>query len=83
MDTDKNSNENSGVLSYEQVKDIICYYNMSNTDKKSNFLFQVNEREIFDLNNKNKYEKFFFGNNENENNDKKKGFIYDYKFFNV
>ena len=83
MDTDKNSNENSGVLSYEQVKDIICYYNMSNTDKKSNFLFQVNERQIFDLNNKNKYEKFFFGNNENENNDKKKGFIYDYKFFNV
>ena len=83
MDTDKNSNENSGVLSYEQVKDIICYYNMSNTDKKSNFLFQVNERQIFDLNNRNIYEKFFFGNNENENNDKKKGFIYDYKFFNV
>ena len=66
MDTDKVSVENSGVLSFDQVKDIICYYNMSNTDKQSEFLFQNKEREIFDMNYKNKYLNFFFGNKENE-----------------
>ena len=59
MDTDKVSVENSGVLSFDQVKDIICYYNMSNTDKQSEFLFQNKEREIFDMNYKNKYLNFF------------------------
>ena len=67
MDTDKISVENSGVLSFDQVKDIICYYNMNNTDKQSEFLFQNKEREIFNMNYKNKYLDFFFGNKENEN----------------
>ena len=67
MDTDKASVENSGVLSFDQVKDIICYYNMNNTDKQSEFLFQNKEREIFDMNYKSKYLNFFFGNKENEN----------------
>ena len=67
MDTDKVSVENSGVLSFDQVKDIICYFNMNNTDKQSEFLFQNKEREIFDMNYKNKYLNFFFGNKENEN----------------
>ena len=66
MDTDKVTVENSGVLSFDQVKDIICYYNMNNTDKQSEFLFQNKEREIFDMNHKNKYLNFFFGNKENE-----------------
>ena len=39
FDTDKVSVENSGVLSFDQVKDIICYFNMNNTDKQSEFLF--------------------------------------------
>ena len=82
MDTDKNSNENSGVLSYDQVKDIICYYNMNNTDKKSNFLFQVNERQIFEINNKKKYLTFFFGDKTNDNNNKKKEYLYDFNFLN-
>jgi hypothetical protein len=67
MDTDKVSVENSGVLSFDQVKDIICYYNMSNTDKQSEFLFQNKEREIFDMNYKNKYINFFFGKKEKKN----------------
>ena len=66
MDTDKVTVENSGVLSFDQVKDIICYYNMNNTDKQSEFLFQNKEREKFDMNYKNKYLNFFFGNKENE-----------------
>ena len=67
MDTDKVTVENSGVLSFDQVKDIICYYNMNNTDKQSEFLFQNKEREIFDMNYKNKYLNFFFEQKENEN----------------
>ena len=70
MDTDKVTNENSGVLSFDQVKDIICYYNMNNTDKQSDFLFQKNERQLYDINCKNKYLYFFFGNNINFINDK-------------
>ena len=68
MDTDKKTNENSGVLSFDQVKDIICYYNMNNTDKQSDFLFQKNERQIYDIYYKNKYLTFFLGNNKNNNN---------------
>ena len=68
MDTDKVNNENSGVLSFDQVKDIICYYNMDNTDKQNDFLFKKNERQIYDINYKNKYLNFFFGNNMNKNN---------------
>ena len=70
MDTDKITNENSGVLSFDQVKDIICYYNMNNTDKQSDFLFQKNERQIYDTHCKNKYLNFFFPNNKNNDIDK-------------
>ena len=70
MDTEKDNIENSGVLSFDQVKDIICYYNMNNPDKQNNFLFQKNERQIYDINYKNKYLNYFFGNSNN-NNDKK------------
>ena len=70
MDTDKVSIENSGVLSFDQVKDIICYYNMNNTDIQSDFLFQKNERKIFELNYKNKYFCYFFGNTKNIVGDK-------------
>ena len=70
MDTDKVSIENSGVLSFDQVKDIICYYNMNNTDIQSDFLFQKNERKIFDMNYKNKYLYYFLGNNKSSDNNK-------------
>jgi len=67
MDTDKVSNENSGVLSFDQVKDIICYYNMKSSGKQNDFLFQRNERQIYDIKYKKKYFNFFFGNNGNTN----------------
>ena len=66
MDTDQVSNENSGVLSFDQVKDIICYHNMNNIDKKYDFLFRKNEREIYDINIKSKYLNFFFPNTNNK-----------------
>ncbi len=65
MDTDKLSIENSGVLSFDQVKDIICYNNMNNIEKKNDFLFKKNERQIYDINYKNKYLNFFFVKNIN------------------
>ena len=68
MDTEKLSIENSGVLSFDQVKDIICYNNMNNVDKKNDFLFKKNERQIYDINYKAKYLNFFFGNNNKEKN---------------
>ena len=68
MDTDKVTMENSGVLSFDQVKDIICYYNMNTPDKQNNFLFKQNERQIFDINIKNKYANFFLANNKINNN---------------
>ena len=72
MDTDKVTNENSGVLSFDQVKDIICYYNMNSPDINNNFLFKKNERQIYDINKKNKYINFFLDNNNNNfDNDKK------------
>ena len=67
MDTDKVSNENSGVLSFDQVKDIICYYNMKTSGKQNDYLFQKNERQIFDIKYKKKYFNFFFSNNGNIN----------------
>ena len=70
MDTEKITNENSGVLSFDQVKDIIVYNNMDSIDKKNDFLFIKNERQIYDVNYKNKYLNFFFGNNINNDKDK-------------
>ena len=67
LDTEKITNENSGVLSFDQVKDIICYNDMNNIDKKNDFLFQKNERQIYEINYKNKYLNFFFGNNKEKN----------------
>ena len=60
VDTYKEDNSNSGILSFDQVQDIICYYNMNSKSKINDFLFKVNEREIFDVNSKNKYLNFFF-----------------------
>ena len=71
MDTDKITNENSGVLSYDQVKDIICYNDMNNIDKNFDFIFKKNEREIYNMNYKKKYLNFFFDKNTNHNKDKK------------
>jgi len=60
VDTYKEENENSGILSFDQVKDIICYYNMNSRSKQNDFLFKENERENFNINSKDKYLNFFF-----------------------
>ena len=71
--SDDNSNEseeeNSGVLAYDEVRDIIIYYDMSEINKKDNSLFYKNDYEIF----KKKREKildYFFNNNINKNKNK-------------
>jgi len=65
MDTDKTIIEDSGILSFDQVEDIVCYYDMKNGVKQNDFLFQKNERQIYNINCKNKYLKFFIKNSAN------------------
>ena len=72
VDTYKEDIENSGILSFDQVKDIICYYNLNSRNKQNDFLFKKNDREIYDINSKNKYLNFFFENNINLENSKDK-----------
>ena len=72
VDTYKEDNTNSGILSFDEVKDIICYYNMNSKSKQNDFLFKINEREIYNTNSKNKYLNFFFEKNINSDNSKDK-----------
>ena len=50
----ENSQEESGLLSFDKIEDIIIYYKMNNIKKDDNFLFLKNDRIIF----YNKYRKF-------------------------
>ena len=56
---DENKND-SGVLSYDEVRDIIVYYDMGEIERKNDFLFEKNDFEEFVRKKKKKYEKFFF-----------------------
>jgi hypothetical protein len=56
---DENKND-SGVLSYDEVRDIIVYYDMGEIERKTDFLFEKNDFEEFVRKKKKKYEKFFF-----------------------
>ena len=47
--------ENSGVLTYNEVKDIIIYYNLTEIGKENNYLFKKDDRNKFDKNFKKKY----------------------------
>ena len=53
-DNFENSHEESGLLSFDKIEDIIIYYKMDNIKKDDNFLFLKDDRNIF----KNKYRKF-------------------------
>ena len=50
----ENSQEESGLLSFDKIEDIIIYYKMNNIKKDDNFLFLKYDRNIFN----NKYRKF-------------------------
>ncbi len=44
---DDQSNEDSGLLSFDKIEDLIIYHNMKNIKKNDNFLFYKNDRESF------------------------------------
>ena len=54
--------EESGILSMNEIEDIIRYNNMSDINKEENYLFYRNERTNFYQKYKNKLDKLFFGN---------------------
>lgn len=62
--SDEKNEDNSGALTYDEVKDIIVYYDMKKIEKKEEYLFCKNENEIFTRNMKNKYFNIFFGINK-------------------
>ena len=51
---DDESNEESGLLSFDKIEDLIIYDNMKNIRRNDNFLFYKNDRETFN----HKYRKF-------------------------
>ena len=63
IDNDDEGNENSGVLAYEEVKDIICYYDMKKY--KTKFLFTEGDYSNYITNRKDLYIKFFGFKKEN------------------
>ena len=68
---DEEESDNSGVLAYDEVRDIIVYYDMGDLKKNQNYLFEKNDYKMFLDKKKDKYLNFFFKkkeNNENNNN---------------
>lgn len=63
-DNNDESEDNSGVLAYDEVKDIIVYYNMK--EVKSKCLFNEGDYETYSQDRKNKYINYF-GFNQKEN----------------
>ena len=53
---------NSGILSVNEIEDIICYYDMSDINKEDNFLFYHQEYHNFLKKNKIKIKNLFFDN---------------------
>ena len=58
--------KNSGILSVNEIEDIICYNDMSDINKEDNYLFYHHEYFKFLKKNKNQIYNLFFGN-KNEN----------------
>ena len=57
-----NKEYNNSVLTFNEVKDIIIYYDMDDIDlMKKNYLFKKNSKKMFKTNLMNKYAVFFFG----------------------
>lgn len=58
-----NHKDDSGILAYDDVKDIIIYNDMSRIRKGDNNLFTKEERKQFKKENMNKYLEYFFTSN--------------------
>ena len=65
---DTSIDEDSGILSMNEVKDIIYYNDMINIGNEDNYLFNYNDYNNFIDNYKNKIYNKFFGNNEDNLN---------------
>ena len=63
-DDDNEESDNSGVLAYDEVRDIIVYYDMGDLNKKQGFLFEKDDYKNFINGKKNNYLNFFLNNNE-------------------
>ena len=63
--------EESGILSMNEIEDIICYNDMSDINRHDNFLFYPKEREIFQKKIK-KIHKLFFNNQKGNKTYKQK-----------
>ena len=75
--TKSENNEESGMLSMDEIEDIIFYNDMEKVYKKENFLFYINDYKFY-MEKKKKYiEKIFFGNDtvKVKNNKYKKHYI--------
>ena len=66
-DDDDEESENSGVLAYDEVRDIIIYYDMGEIEKKNGYLFNKDDYKNFLYLKKDFYLNFFFNKNNNFN----------------
>ena len=60
--TKSDADEESGMLSMDEVEDIICYNDMQKISKKENFLFNINDYKHYIEKNRRRIEKIFFKN---------------------
>ena len=65
---DEEESDNSGVLAYDEVRDIIVYYDMGDLKKNQNYLFEKDDYKMFLNKKKDKYLNFFCKISENNNN---------------
>lgn len=65
LEQDCEEHDGSGVLSYDEVKDIIMCIDFRDYDIKDKNLFHKNERDIFKISKQSKYENFLFPNFQN------------------
>ena len=57
-----NNDVNNSALTYNEVKDIIIYYDMDDINiARKDYLFKKNSEKMFKVNSMDKYEYFFFG----------------------
>ena len=64
---DTSLKEDSGILSINEIEDIICYNDMKDINKKDNFLFSLDDKNNFIKKYKKKIYNLFFDNNDKEN----------------
>ena len=64
--------EESGILSMNEIEDIIIYNNMKNIKKEDNYLFNKNDYNNFIEENQKNIFSLFFGENNNNNNNTNK-----------